>query len=557
MNQKEALAILKAGRNVYLTGPAGSGKTHTLRSYIQYLKERGVTVGLTASTGIAATHIGGVTIHSWSGIGIKEELNEYDIDALTQKEKLVKRFKGTSVLIIDEVSMLTPRFFNSLDQLARAMRGSDAPFGGMQIVLSGDFFQLPPISRGTSRIEFIFHSESWKKMDVRVCYLEDQFRQETGDVLSTILSEMRRGEIEEETYTILQEHKATFVDSITPTRLYTHNIDVDALNVRELDTLPGNGKVFQAQTKGKTALVASLQKGILAPEELVLKKSAQVMFVKNNFEAGYVNGTLGVVEDFTAEGEPIVKTLSGKRITVYPETWSIEEDGKILAQVAQLPLRLAWAITVHKSQGMTLDAAEIDLSKAFIPGQGYVALSRVRSMDGLMLTGINTMALQVNQEVITVDAWLKRESAKWRKVIERFESDEMEAMHTQFIKLCGGTVDKKEIEKNKNKVVEDAPQKIPTHLQTKALYEQGLPLNDIATLRGMTVGTIVSHIEKLVEDGCVLDLKRISPKASDLKKIKKAFAESKDGKLTPVHKKLKGAYTFEELRIARLFLSKK
>ncbi|MEX0931828.1 MAG: helix-turn-helix domain-containing protein [Candidatus Paceibacterota bacterium] len=554
MNQDDALTILKAGRNVYLTGPAGSGKTHTLKSYIDYLKDRGVSVGLTASTGIAATHIGGMTIHSWSGIGIKEELTEYDIDALTQKEKLVKRFKETPVLIIDEVSMITPRFFNSLDWLAREMRGTEAPFGGMQVVLSGDFFQLPPITRGTSRVEFIFHSEAWRKMDVRVCYLEEQFRQERDDMLGQILSEMRKGEIEEETYVVLQEHKKTFTDDITPTRLYTHNIDVDALNEKEIEKLPGNGKVFHAQTKGKAALVTALQKGILAPEELLLKKDAQVMFVKNNFEAGYVNGTLGIVEDFNMEGQPIVRTLSGKKITVYPETWNIEEDGKILAQVAQLPLRLAWAITVHKSQGMTLDAAEIDLSKAFIPGQGYVALSRVRSMEGLVLTGINTMALQVNQEVITVDAWLKRESVKWRKVIERFESDEMEAMHREFIQRSGGTVDEKEIQKNKNKVVEEAPQKIPTHLQTKALYEQGLPLADIAKLRGVTMGTIVTHIEKMKEEGHEIDIKRIKPKASDMKKIKKAFSESKDGKLTPVHKMLKGEYTFEELRIARLFL---
>ena len=163
MKQKDALKILKAGKNVYLTGAAGSGKTYALNEYITYLKNRGVRAGITASTGIAATHIGGVTIHSWSGVGIKDNLDDRDIEHLVQKEYLYKRFEKTKVLVIDEVSMLSSRLFDSVERVCRAMKRSEEPFGGMQVVLSGDFFQLPPISREGGETEFIHKSEAWGK----------------------------------------------------------------------------------------------------------------------------------------------------------------------------------------------------------------------------------------------------------------------------------------------------------------------------------------------------------------------------------------------------------
>ncbi|KKR39213.1 MAG: AAA ATPase [Parcubacteria group bacterium GW2011_GWF2_40_10] len=158
MKQKDALKILKAGKNVYLTGAAGSGKTHVLNEYISYLKNRGARAAVTASTGIAATHIGGVTIHSWSGAGIKDDLNDEDIERLIQKEYLYKKFEKTKVLIIDEVSMLSSRLFDSVERVCRAMKRSEEPFGGMQVVLSGDFFQLPPITKEGGNADFIHSS---------------------------------------------------------------------------------------------------------------------------------------------------------------------------------------------------------------------------------------------------------------------------------------------------------------------------------------------------------------------------------------------------------------
>lgn len=561
MKQAQALNILKAGRNVYLTGPAGSGKTHALREYISFLKDRNVSVGLTASTGIAATHFGGVTIHSWSGIGIKDFLSDADIDLLVQKEYLWKRYKRTAVLIIDEVSMLTPPIFDSLDRLARAMKQVDAPFGGMQVVLSGDFFQLPPVVRGTYKIQFVHEAPSWKDADIRVCYLEEQFRQ-NDDVLLNILNEMRSGEVSSESRTLLngrmQDYEEDCIrDGVVPTKLYTHNADVDAVNSVELGKLPGEEHEYIMESKGRANVVASLKKGLLAPETLYLKKDAVVMFVKNNFEAGYVNGTLGTVIDFE-EGFPVVQTFSGKEIRVEASDWMIEEGGKVIAQVSQLPLRLAWAITVHKSQGMSIDAAEIDLSNAFVPGQGYVALSRLRTLEGLVLRGLNAQALEVNKSVLSHDTHLRKESAKWEKVLKRFTLKEFSAMHYEFVVRSGGIANKKEIAKNvarnADKKHAGIEKKVSTHEKTGAFVEKGLSLKEIAKERGMTLGTIISHLEKLEKFNNDIDLKKFKPKAKDFKKIKQAFDKSGDTKLAAVHSALKGEYSYEELRLARLFV---
>jgi hypothetical protein len=551
MTQQEALNILKAGRNVYLTGAAGSGKTYVLNQYIQYLREHGVSVAVTASTGIAATHLGGMTIHSWSGMGIKDDLSEYDVEMLLQKEPLYKRYAKTKVLIIDEISMLHPRFFDALDRLARAMKGSSEPFGGMQVVLSGDFFQLPPIVKGGDEVAYVDSSDAWRIMDIRVCYLSEQYRADDM-TLERVLEEIRSGGVSTATLEMFEEMNGMKVKrDITPTRLYTHNKDVDAVNEEELEKIDNQLFEYDMKTSGRANVVAGMVKSILAPETLQLKEDAVVMFVKNNFEVGYVNGTLGRVIGFEDE-YPIVELFDGREVNVSPATWEVVDDGKVIAQVTQLPLRLAWAITVHKSQGMSLDAAEIDLSRSFVSGQGYVALSRLRSLEGLTLLGLNRMALSVDPYVLELNRWLLRESAKWVKATSRFSQEEWDEMHEEFVLKSGGTTDIKEIEENRAKEAEPIKKKIPSHEETLALLKEGKSIKEIASERKLTVATIISHLEKLVEGEYDVDLKMLKPKAKDLKAIKSAFTS--DMKLAPAHKKLKGKYTFEELKIARLFV---
>ncbi|KKU94035.1 MAG: Exonuclease V subunit alpha [Candidatus Jorgensenbacteria bacterium GW2011_GWA1_48_13] len=225
-----------------------------------------------------------------------------------------------------------------------------------------------------------------------------------------MLNAIRRTEVNESIRIRLRGRCDANLPNGRVTKLYSHNADVDAENFRELQRLPGEEVNYRMETHGVPAIVQSLKNGCLAPENLVLKKDAVVMFVKNNFEKGYANGTLGRVVGFSEEGHPRVITLKGRNISVSPESWMVEENGKRLAKITQIPLRLAWAITIHKSQGITLDAALIDLSAAFERGMGYVALSRVRTLDGMKLLGFNEKSLEVHPEILEFDAELQRKS---------------------------------------------------------------------------------------------------------------------------------------------------
>lgn len=400
MLQSTALAILKSGANVFLTGKPGSGKTYTINRYREYLRAEGIAVAVTASTGIAATHIGGQTIHSWSGIGIHKILSTHDFQLMRERKSLLPRLLSTKVLIIDEVSMLDGATLDLVNQTLQELRENPLPFGGMQVILVGDFFQLPPVERNAL---FAFESEAWKQLQPIVCYLSEQHRQEDPHFLD-MLDAIRTGQDLVRVERTLSVRILDYESEMVVTRLFSHNRDVDRVNTDWLGRLPGEPALYHMQAKGQPHAVASLIKGCLSPELLELKKGARVMFTKNSLEDGFVNGTLGEVVGFTTANEPLVKTTNGTIITVEPMEWAIEEDGKKIASISQLPMRLAWAITVHKSQGMTIDAAIIDLSQTFEYGQGYVAISRVRSLSGLHLLGLNTMALKVHPKIQEIDA---------------------------------------------------------------------------------------------------------------------------------------------------------
>jgi ATP-dependent DNA helicase PIF1 len=411
--QEEALKILKNGHNVYLTGAAGSGKTYLLNAYIQFLKSRGISTGVTASTGIAATHMEGITIHSWAGIGILQNASNQQIEEIVGKKRIVRRMQKTQTLIIDEISMLDGDRLDLLEKVTRLARGSWKPFGGLQVVLCGDFFQLPPVSRSDEPpTKPIYDSAAWRSLDLRVCYLHEQYRQGDQELLG-ILNAIRNAALNDTVVDRLRQSRDTQFPSDPINRfvrLYSHNPAVDSENERELANLPGEQHEYQMEIRGVPVIADALKKGCLAPEKLLLKKDAAVMFVKNNFERGFVNGTLGTVSGFNEAGLPVITLPSGKNIIAEPTTWSVEENDKTLAQIEQIPLRLAWAITVHKSQGMTLDAAQVDLSRCFEKGMGYVALSRVRSLEGLRVMGFNNMALEVSRAALAFDQELKQRS---------------------------------------------------------------------------------------------------------------------------------------------------
>ncbi len=409
MTQKDALEIVELGYSVYLTGEAGSGKTYLLNKFISFLQKKHAHVGITASTGIAATHLGGRTIDSWSGLGMRDDIALAQIHQLAQKPSLRKRIQKTKVLIIDEVSMIHGKRLDAIDQICRVIKGINAPFGGMQIVLTGDFFQLPPVSEERRNFDYVYKSRVWQEMNPHILYLESQYRQ-TDPQFNDVLYAIRNNCVSDHTIALLRQTMGQEIEGgITPTKLYTHNIDVDAINQGELNKIMQEPHVYNMEAHGNEEVVGALKRGCLAPERLVLKKGAQVMFVRNNFEAGYSNGTVGKVIGFE-KNMPIVETYDKKRIVVTPIQWTVTEEEKVYAELVQVPLRLAWAITIHKSQGMTLSCAEVDLSKSFVHGMGYVALSRVRSLKGIKLLGINQLALQVNPEITEYDKHLRHAS---------------------------------------------------------------------------------------------------------------------------------------------------
>jgi ATP-dependent DNA helicase PIF1 len=422
MNQGLALEIMLAGESVLLTGPAGAGKTYVLNQFIKLAKADGKHVSVTATTGLAATHLGGTTIHSWAGIGVLDDVPNNFADHIAKGRREI--IEKTDVLIIDEISMLHDFRLDMIDEVCRLVRKKpDDPFGGIQVIMSGDFFQLPPINRGDSRTGgFVVNSQVWRELDPIICYLQEQHRQD-DEVLLDILNSLRAGDLRRHHAEKLLErvNEVPDVDELL-TELHTVNVDVDELNASKLKELGGDELVYTQTTTGAENYVESLQRSVLAPATLRLKLGALVMSVKNSPDRKYVNGSLGQVIDFEPGTEyPVVEFKNGKIVTMVPDTWELRDGDKKRASITQIPLRLAWAITVHKSQGMTLDAARIDLRKAFVEGMGYVALSRVKNLRNLYLTGINRMALQVSEVARDIDGTLRGQAANAAKRFAHLE----------------------------------------------------------------------------------------------------------------------------------------
>lgn len=434
MTQEEALAILESGRSVLLTGAAGAGKTYVLNKFIRRAKKRGKSVAVTATTGLAATHLNGTTIHAWSGIGVHDDFDKHRLTKIGKsRQDLIKK---ADVLVIDEISMLHDFRLDLVDKVLRFVRDKDEPFGDMQVILCGDFFQLPPVNRAGERAgSFVTAADVWAKNVFTVCYLKTQFRQMDDELYTNILNGIRLGVLTRSQLDALQQRSRAAEDPFVPqTRLLTVNVDVDSVNEKQLATLDGDVYEYHMQTAGSKKYIEQLQRSCLAPEVLRLKLGAQVMCIKNAQDRRYANGSLGKVVGFEkTTRNPIVELNNGREVVMKPDTWELTDGDKKRASIAQLPLRLAWAITVHKSQGMTLDAARIDLSRAFVEGMGYVALSRVRSIKHLILDGLNGMALRVSPLAKQIDLELRSRSEQalqeHAEHIKKWHDDEANGLH--------------------------------------------------------------------------------------------------------------------------------
>lgn len=435
MRQTDALRILNAGANVFLTGAPGAGKTYVLNQFVKQARQRGASVAVTASTGIAATHLNGQTIHSWSGVGVAQVMTDTLLKQI--KTRRGKRIRATDILVIDEISMMHAWLFDMVDQACRAVRRSPEPFGGLQVVMSGDLFQLPPVSNtrrdrelvapppelvamreryakaGRNPNGFVTESLIWPELNPVVCYLTEQHRQDTGQLLD-VLTDIRQGTVTDTDRQALDTRIGVEpAGDDVAISLYPNNRQADALNDSKLAQINEPEHRFEAESSGQVSLIKRLKSTMLAPEKLSLKVGAAVMALRNDTNQQYVNGSLGTVVDFvsTTEGEyPMVDFENGHTVIMQPAAWEMMDGETVLASVKQVPLRCAWAITIHKSQGMTLDRARMDLRRTFAPGMGYVALSRVESMDGLYLDGINERAFLVSPEAVRLDGILRERS---------------------------------------------------------------------------------------------------------------------------------------------------
>ena len=404
--QKEVYKHLKEGKNVFVTGEAGTGKTAIIKKYVNDFRHHR-KIAVTATTGTAAILLNGTTLFSYLGIGIAEGTADVLYLKIKKNQFILKRWKELDTLIIDEISMLRPELFDKLELLARSLRKNNKVFGGIQLFLCGDFFQLPNIGEPD---RFCFDAETWyKSVDYTIC-LDENFRQDDV-IFQNCLSKIRYGIIDEETSKILKSRENVVLSNefgILPTKIYALNINVDLENEKEMDTLyeKNPNLVFysfelkQTIIKKTVNIEEKIKKSCSASVELQLCVGAQVMLLYNlDIEDKLVNGSRGVVTSFQND-IPVVKFLSGKTRLIDYYTWNIEENGETVVKVEQIPLKLAYACSVHRSQGLTIDFAEVDLKGIFEYGQAYVALSRVRSLEGLSIKNWNIKCIKSHPRVI-------------------------------------------------------------------------------------------------------------------------------------------------------------
>lgn len=409
--QREAFEIITGGTNTFVTGPAGVGKSYLIAKIYETLMQRGKIVAKTSTTGISALLIGGCTIHRWSGIRLGELDAHGLLDRVRKNSKAKKNWKLCDVLIIDEISMMPPNLFDKLEFIARAIKGNNRTFGGIQLIVVGDFCQLPSVKTDA----YCFRAATWNECIVYVAYLKQNMRQE-NQIFQQILNEIRMGIVSDLSKGVLQKRVGAKVgnEKIIPTQIFSLKVDVDGVNEKNLRALINEeNKIVRYTAKDsfvspyilndetKSQHIGFVNTNCQGRQFLELAVGAQVMLTINlDPDSGLVNGSRGVIVKFE-EFRPVVEFLNGIRLIIAAHCWEIEINDDITVQRIQLPLILAYSVTVHKCQGSTLDCAEIDLGESiFCAGQFYTALSRVKSLDCLSIKNLDFGKVIVDPEVV-------------------------------------------------------------------------------------------------------------------------------------------------------------
>jgi len=415
-DQSRAVELARSGKSFFLTGAGGTGKSYVIRSIVEALRREGKDVALTAMTGCAALLLGkgAKTLHSWAGIGLGKDSVQTLVIKLRKSFRAKKNWLAADALIIDEVSMMTPELLDKLEEIGKAIRRNPKSFGGLQIILVGDMYQLPPINRDSeSEHHFVFEGAAWKRCIQDSVVLRTVHRQ-SDPIFLKVLDEARAGRLSQESIDILKTRRNNDWKrlEIKPTLLFTRRADVEQINMTQLQKCQGPDYTFKAKTTHSSLVsrptetelkwaVEKMDKNGSYVPDLVLRKGAQVMLLTNmDIEHGLVNGSRGIIERFCdgPEPYPMVKFRNGEVIIISPAAWASEDVDGLSRE--QIPLRLAYAITIHKAQGATLDCALIDIGdNTFEYGQAYVALSRVRSLECLYIWDLKPSAFMVHPKV--------------------------------------------------------------------------------------------------------------------------------------------------------------
>lgn len=410
--QKNGLELMKKGYNVFLTGIAGAGKSFTLMCFIKWCIEQNKVYAVTSTTGVSALLIGGTTLHSWAGIllGLEDKITLYE--RVLSRDKSYKKWLYTNVLIIDEISMMSSDLLEKLDYIGKKIRKNTRPFGGIQLVLVGDFAQL---SIGNN---YCFKSPIWELLIQKNIYLTENMRQ-SDPIFQNVLLEVRIGNPSENTIRLLESRIGAYIptpEGIIPTKLYSHRAEVAKINHDNLMNLVTDKNPLQtylakdmAKKKDGTTVderykeqyLGSIDKIFQANKTLGLCVGAQVMLLYNmDLAAGLCNGSRGCVIRFE-NGFPVVRFMNGIEVPIGKHTWSMKIAENVVVSRTQIPLTLAWAITIHKAQGSTLDCAQLDLgSTLFSSSQGYAALSRVKSLDCVSIVTLDPSKIFTDPAVL-------------------------------------------------------------------------------------------------------------------------------------------------------------
>ncbi len=528
--QQKALDILQREGNVFLTGAAGTGKSYLLNKYLADKPSDAFPV--VASTGAAAVLIGGRTFHSFFGLGLMEGGLAATIDRAARSKKLILRLQRACCVVIDEISMLSGATLYAAEQIARRLRNSDAPWGGLRIIAVGDFAQLPPVTSGMMQKDWAFLHDVWRESDFQPALLSTVMRTQDTDFLD-ILNFVRAGEVNDTVRNFLNARMDTASQETEGTRLYPHRAKADEYNLRRLHSIPGTIRSFETQYKGDARLFESAKRSMPIPDVLQIKEGALIMMRKNDIsgERLFVNGTLGHI---THIGEDLlqIKLLSGDVIEVEQEKFSsLDGDGKEVMSAWNFPVTLAWATTIHKAQGASLDRMIVDLASLWEPGQAYVALSRVRSTDGLHIERWTPSSIKAEPLV----------TAFYDDMAQRMQTFTQRPLYTPHIAHA----------KPRRKEPESDGTKEKRAQMIREMISKQLSLEHMSEVVGIKQDRVLLYIEDFLAQSIPLELGYLVSDIPEVLRIREAFEEQGTAFLKPTFQALDEAIPYTTLRLVR------